>query len=488
MSTPEPNAAGGGRAARSIVQRFAHVVSAQGVEGVLGTVFFLYLAWLDASFYGEVMYALAVAGVLTKLVQFGLYYPLVSDLGSSSAKEAPVVLARVNFIRFVLVVLAMLFVAGGVLYKGFSVQMSATVFLISLGYALEALSETFFSDLRVRGRQDVEARIKIISSFVAFGYGFGAAAAGLAPILVALYKLLSSIVRLGFGLDWFVRTYHSRMVIPPEWDPVWRVFRAATAYASIEVLGTLYNKTNIFFLETYTGVEGVAFYHATYNLVNPVCILGSQQLLGWVVFPMLAGLWWQDRIAAKRLIRNNALWLMTLAFPIMFFFYVESEFLIGLIYKPEYRDAVWMQKWLIWTIILSFEGNLFQYVMMVIGAIRYLVVFTLLVSAGNLALNAFLVPAAGLLGGCLVLILTKLLITALCLIYCQASLRLFRVRDVVFPLALAGGSLLFFVVMEPVAGYRPAALLTTGLYALLVWKLGTKMLGSRRIGEDHFSS
>jgi len=44
---------------RTILGRFAHLVSAQGVDGVASIVFFLYLAWLDKSIFGSVMYAMA---------------------------------------------------------------------------------------------------------------------------------------------------------------------------------------------------------------------------------------------------------------------------------------------------------------------------------------------------------------------------------------------------------------------------------------------
>ncbi len=35
------------------------------------------------------------------------------------------------------------------------------------------------------------------------------------------------------------------------------------------------NKTNIFFLESSIGVDGVAVYSATWNIVDPISILGS---------------------------------------------------------------------------------------------------------------------------------------------------------------------------------------------------------------------
>ena len=47
---------------------------------------------------------------------------------------------------------------------------------VCLGFGLEALAETFFADLRVRGRQDQEARIKDCASVLGYRYGFASAA------------------------------------------------------------------------------------------------------------------------------------------------------------------------------------------------------------------------------------------------------------------------------------------------------------------------
>ena len=157
---------------KGIIGRFAHLLSAQGVEGLGSALFFLYLAWLDSTLYGEVMYAIAAGAVVMKVVQFGLYYPLVADLGEAEKDTAPEIINRVNLIKVALLVPSMLAVWGVAFYQGFSFRMAWVILFISLGFGLESISETFFADFRVRGRQDKEARIKIVSSALWYGYGF----------------------------------------------------------------------------------------------------------------------------------------------------------------------------------------------------------------------------------------------------------------------------------------------------------------------------
>ena len=46
---------------KGILTRFAHLLSAQGIDGIIQLLFFLYLAWIDTEVYGEVMYAMQSA-------------------------------------------------------------------------------------------------------------------------------------------------------------------------------------------------------------------------------------------------------------------------------------------------------------------------------------------------------------------------------------------------------------------------------------------
>lgn len=468
---------GSASSARGIISRFMHLLSAQGVDGATSVAFFLYLAWVDTTLYGEVMYALAAGSVVMKVIQFGLYYPLVSALGRAGRDKAPEILNRVNVIKLILFGPSMLAVAGIGFYRGFSAQMGLILFLVSLGCALEALGETFFEDLRVRGLQAREARIRVIASILSYGYGVLTAALGFNPVLVGLFKVISGVVRIGFGLASYAKDYSGGVFLRPQWPAVWYMFRAALVFALIEILGTIYNKTNIFFLESATGVKGVALYSAAWNLVEPISVLASDQFLGWVVFPLLASLWWKNRDGVARLVRRNAQWLMALAFPIMFFLHAESALLIGLIYPAELSEAVWIQQYLVWTILLSFENNLFAYVMMVAGAANLLLGFAVAATALNFLLNLTLVPQFGLAGACLVIIFTKLIMTLLTFFYCRIRFQFLKERDFLFPVALAGVSLGIFLLIAPFVTLHPAVAIALGFYFLVLWKVGPRYLG-----------
>ena len=136
-----------------------------------------------------------------------------------------------------------------------------------------------------------------------------------------------------------------------------------------------------------------------------------------------------------------------------------------------------MQKYLVWTILLSLENNLFFYVMMVAGGAKTLLLFTVVVTLMNLGLNFMLVGPLGLTGGCLVIIFTKLIMAHLTFLYCQVRFRFLAITDALFPLILAAISLGLFFVSKTVVGLHPAAALTVVFYFLVLWRAGERFLG-----------
>jgi len=462
----------------SILSRLAYVLSAQAVDGVLSTVFFLYLAWINASDYGRVMYAMAGGAVVQTIIQFGLYYPLVSKLGNVNEPESRKLIISVQIIKISLFILCFFGVLIFAWRQKLSAELSAVLALMSLGFSVEALAETFFAGLRVSGRQNVEARIKVTGAIASYGYGFVSAALGLGGVYISLFKLVSGVTRIILGYKVYLKGHPRNEILSGSWASVNSMFKASLVFALIEILGVVYNKTNIFFLQKETGVNGVAYYSATWNILDALSVLGSEQFLGWIIFPLLATLWWQNRNKAGDLIKRNAQWLMVIALPIIFFLHSESFLIIGLIYPSEYSDAVWMQKYLVWTILISFENNLFSYVMMVAGAANLLLMFQIAGTVLNLILNFTLVPMMKLEGGCLVIIFTKLFIACLTFGYCRISLGFVHVKDFFFPITLGLVSFGLFMALKPLITLHPAVVTTILFYFTTLFTIGPKFIGS----------
>ena len=441
---------------RRIATRFSHLLSAHLVETVLSGVFFLYVAWLDPNLYGQIMYSVAVGVMMLRVVQFGLYYRQVTDLTGSSREDAAEVIFRVSCIKASLLGPCLLVLGGLAWYRGFSTQMTAILFLVSLGFALEAFPDSVFADFRVRGEQYREARIKAYGSASGFGFGIAAAMTGLSPLFVGLFRIISSAVRTGMAGIAYVSEYPFTVTGIPKWSELYLTARGAAVFALIDILANIYTRTNLLFLESSSGTQGVAFYSATWLIVDSVSWLTAELLLGWVIFPVLATLWIRAKDQFFYLVRNAGLWLVAIALPIMFVLSAESDSIIGLTFPKGYSDAAWMQRYLVWTILFSFVQYLFAYVIVVIGAANVLLVFSVFTMALNLILNVTLVGPLGLLGGCLVIIGTKTAMALMTFIYCQARFRFFGVGDLFYLLGLVAVSLGMFALAEGIVGHHGA--------------------------------
>lgn len=459
------------------LSRFSRLLSAQVVEALLSTIFFLYLAWQNAAVYGEIMVALAAGSLVKKMVGFGLYYPLVKDLARQGADRAPVLLGRVSLIKLVLLALTVFIVWGLMAWSGFSGRLGGIVLFISLGFGADVLADTFFADLRIRGHQRTEAGIKIGSSVLGYGYGFMAALLGFGPLAVSGFKLVSGLLRLFLSAQGYLKPLFKTFLHWVHPKGLWAGVQPAIAFALIDTIGTVYNKTNIFFLERFAGAKTVAYYSAAWNLIDPLSILGSELFLAWIIFPILAVLWERDRNEARTAVRSNALWLLAVAMPLVFFISMESDLIFGLFYPAEYHASSWTMRVLVWTIPLSFETNLLAYVMMVAGATRKLLVFSAMTLGVNLVLNLVLVGWLGLAGGVVVILATKTVMTGMTAIYCQRRFGFMSIKGLIFPLTLMALGGLVYIGLEPLIGFRPALGLSLISYIVALWRLGPRFLG-----------
>ena len=72
---------------KGILSRFAHLFSAPAMEGLAYNLMFSLSRMAEVRVNtAKSWYAIAAGAVVMKVVQFGLYYPLVAELGRSDPK------------------------------------------------------------------------------------------------------------------------------------------------------------------------------------------------------------------------------------------------------------------------------------------------------------------------------------------------------------------------------------------------------------------
>ena len=449
-----------------ILRKFAYLLSARWLREALVTVFFIILARRSAATYGEFMLAISLGSILLLIGEFGLNLPLVSLL-TDKDREPGAVLGQVLLLKGLLLLGAL---AGSLVFcqwQGYSRDLQQVMLVIGVGVALEALASTLFVAFQVEGRQDLEGRIKALGAGVGLGYGLLTLLLGAAPLTIAFFKIIETLVFLAGGAYLILPRIPLRR---PSFKGLWAIMHRCLIFALIEITAIIYNKANLFFLQRYGGIDGVAQYSVTNQTVEGIAGIVANLLLQSVLFPLFVQLWEEDKTQVSRLAQNTARWLLAAALPLMFVLAVESDRLILLIYGSHYQDAVWLQKILVITVLCGFLHNLAALLMISMRLERLLLLFYLCGLAVNLLSCSLIIPATPLLGAALSIILTNVAVALCTISYCQRQLRLIP-REPFIQLAVAGlGGLLAYFLTKPLLPREGAEVLALAPMAFLAWR------------------
>jgi len=442
--SPHSQAVSGEAAPPRILQKFAYLLSARWVRDAFQAVFLIYLARVSSTTYGEFMLALGLGSILLLVAEFGLNLPLVSLLAQKDG-DTDGALTQVSFLKGTLLILSLMGVLGFMEWQDYSPPLKQVMFMLSAGVGLEALSNSFFVALQVQGRQDLQGKIKALAASLGFGYGLITLTLGAAPLVVAAFKLIESLVNLG-GSFLLVRSQRPFQFRWPSLGRLGSTLRLGLVFALIEVSAILYNKANLFFLQKYAGAHGVALYSVTWQTVDGISGLVSNLLLQSILFPLFVQLWEVDRDKVSQLAQNTARWLLAAALVVMFVLFIESDRIITLIYGPNYPESIWLQKILVVTVVFAFMHNLAAFLMISMGLQRLLLIFYLGGLAFNLVWCTLVIPRAPLIGGALAMVLTKGGVALLTVSFCHRRLTLLPRRPVLqLGVAVLVGALLYFL-------------------------------------------
>lgn len=418
-----------------VIPKLASLFSARWLQDLLHAVLFIYLARVSTTTYGEFMLALGLGAIINKVGDSGLNLPLVGLL-SRREGDPEGGLLQVLLLKTALLLLAYGGVAVFVAWQQYASPLREVALILSLGVGLEAVASTFFTAMQVQGRQGGEGWIRALAAVVGFGYGLGALFWGAPPVFLALFKLLESLTKIA-GSAWAVG--FRRPAVWPSFSALGATLRRGLVFAVLEISAVLYNKANVFFLQRYGGSEGVAQYSATWQIVDGASTMTTTLILQSVLFPLFVKFWDADREEVSRLARSSARWLIALALVLMISLFAESDRLIPLVFGTRYQEAVWLQHYLVITILFGYLHNLAMFLLISMRLERLLVAIYLGALAFNLAFCALVIPASPLWGAALAIILTKGGMALTTFGFVQKRLRVLSWRDV---FQVTGGGLL----------------------------------------------
>ena len=425
------------------LEKFSFLVAARIVLEILQAVFLIYLARKSTHAYGNVMLAFGIGIILCLIADFGLNQLLVLRLSRSHDSRSRI-LSNITTIKGTLFAVAWLAAAGFVHWQVYDHTLRMVVLIIGIGFGFQSLSTTFFVTLQVNGRQDMEAGIRALAAMLGFGFGIAAIFLNASLWAVAFFKIIDAFICCMLSVIVVVKQTQFRFSAP-RLKGLLKTIRGGAIFAFITVAQILNDKINLLFLERYGGSWEIAQYSAAWQLVEGVAMLVVGLVLRSILFPVFARLWMDDQTEAARVAQNTVLWLLLASIPLMFVLYVESNRIIHLVYGPNYSNAVWMQRWLSVTVVMNFMQFTGAYLMMSMGKEKALLLFYVSVLVFNFSWCTVVIPNAPSMGALWAMILSKALIAAMVMTYCQVRMRCFLVRPSLALLVTGATGIILYV-------------------------------------------
>lgn len=283
--------------------------------------------------------------------------------------------------------------------------------LIAAAPLVSSVSEFLNYAYRGLDRSDLESGLTLAQRLGALLLAAVALAVSPALLTIGLALSISALAALLVSL-WIARTLTFSALVHRSTGPLvhfnWRTWVQDVAPIGAGlVLSALYFRIDIFLLEQWSGLDSVAHYSAVFRLVDAMRLLPAAVLT--VVLPRLFAA--RDADFARRL----ALGLTLFAVAVTLIAWPLADWLVALAYGPAYAPAVPILR----ILLLSFPLLTLNYSLthQLIGwdHPRAYAMCCAAALAGNLALNAWLIPRAAAQGAAWATLGTEIVVTMLCL-------------------------------------------------------------------------
>lgn len=412
---------------KSIPRRLGFILGAQWTRDLSWTIFTILLARRSPEILGQIVLALTYGYLVKTIADVGLNDFLVSTFAKGDSHPRAL-LGEVTWLKLVILLFALLSAWLFASWQGYGSGLRLIILCIAGGLGLDAVSDSFFVLCQVRGRQDVEMRIRVPSALIGIGFGILAVIMDWPALVIAFYKPVESLLCIIFSIYALGRNPLAKVGLAGMKDLAQKM-KSGLIFTGMAACAMFYNKINVIFLKKYGGNADVGNYGVAWETIEGLSVLVSGALLGKVIFPVLAKLWNENRKAFRRLAGQTARTLWGASLPIIYLICVESDRFLPFIYGPEYIEAVTAQQILTPCLATAFLHNLAAYAM--IGMHRHKLLFSFYASGMlvNLICCFLIIPKWPLDGAALTLTITKVWVAILTVSFFQWKARPMNLRQ-----------------------------------------------------------
>lgn len=352
--------------------------------------------------------------------------------------------------------------------------------VIFCGYGiLSSFFQLSFAVFRAYERMGYETFILVAEKIVISGFGIALLVQGYGLLWFCGVFLVGGAVSLALSLFFIHKNFFPlKFSLEPQFSR--QLLRRALPFGLSMFLVNVYDRVDILMLTAMTSASEVGLYAAAYKLLSLTNLV--PMILVTALFPALSREAALGSEEAARIFTKGLKYLTFLALPMIAGAMVLADELVVFMFGPEFQKAAPALQILSWVSGILFLNIFLATLLTAANQQKKLVYVQICGLITNVSLNLILIPKYSFVGAALATLATEGLVLAFCLLF--AMIRITRLlefsfipkallatagmiafcmfaREYNFLLVLAGATVVYFVLLYAVKGFRFAELLLT---------------------------
>lgn len=352
--------------------------------------------------------------------------------------------------------------------------------VIFCGYGiLSSFFQLSFAVFRAYERMGYETFILVVEKFITSGFGIALLVQGYGLLWFCGVFLVGGAVSLALSLFLIHKKFFPlQFSLEPEFSRT--LLRQALPFGLSMFLINVYDRIDILMLTAMANASEVGLYAAVYKLLSLTNLVPT--ILVTALFPALSREAALGSEEAARIFTKGLKYLTFLALPMIAGAMVLAEELVVFMFGAEFQKAAPALQILSWVSGILFLNIFLATILTAANYQKKLVLVQICGLLTNISLNWYLIPKYSFVGAALATLATEGLVFVFCLFF--AMIRITRLlelsfipkallatagmiafclfaREYNFLLVLAGATVVYFVLLYAVRGFRFAELLLT---------------------------
>ena len=414
--------------ARKILSNTAVQTAGKLATAVLSVIIIKYITSLEtfplfkgvSADYKLIYTYLAFFGIIA---DFGLFTIAVREFAYAK-KKTDYVLGNIFGMRIVSISIAMLLATGVVFLIGdpnYSIAVKVGVSIAAVTTAFTMLASTITSVLQEKLKMIFPTIALLLGKIIMAGYIVWVVI-NFSTLPYAFYHLLLAGV-FGNGFVFLITYFYTYKIVPfrPRFNfDYWKeIFFKALPYGLAIILSTIYLKVDILLLSFLRDKSEIAIYGYPASVLELVAIVPIYFMN--CVLPVMTKRLRDNKEKAQKIIAHSFNFLFMCAVPIVVGGMILARPFVRLIMNDEFLSNAGTGflgsdlafQLILVTLLFSFVGHLFAYVLVAVDKQKKLLVINLTVVIFNVVLNLILIPKYGFCGAGVATIISQALVLIL---------------------------------------------------------------------------